>query len=93
MIDFMPGDSYTLFSPYKIILLGVNPYPVSTKKIDGHVVTLAMFRLDETHPCEKRMTNKDGLCVPEFPASLDFREFGTGSGLLCAYASLSLVGM
>lgn len=90
-IDFMPSDSYTFFSPYKISLLDVSPYPISTKKFDDHIATLVMFSLDGTPPCEKHMTVKDGLCVPESPTPLDFRESGAGLSLLYNYASLSLV--
>jgi len=93
MIDFMPSDSYTFFSPYKIILLDVSPYPISTKKPDDHIATLVMFSLDGKPPCEKHMTIKDGLCVPESPRPLDFRESGAGLNLLYTYASLSLVGI
>ena len=45
-IDLMPGDSYTFFLPYKIILLDVSPYPVSTEIPDEHIATLVMFSLD-----------------------------------------------
>ena len=91
MIDFMPSDAYTFFSPYKIILLDVSPYPVSTKKPDDHIATLVMFSLDGTPPCEKHMTVKDGLCVPQSPRPLDFRVSGEGLSLLYTFASLSLV--
>lgn len=93
MIDFMPSDSYTFFSPYKIILLDVSPYPISTEKPDDHIATFVMFSLDGTPPCEKRMTIKDGLCVPESPRPLDFRESGGDIGLLYAYSSLGFVGI
>ncbi len=45
-VDFMPTDSYTFFSPYKIILLDASPYPISTKKSDDHVATIVMFSLN-----------------------------------------------
>ncbi len=92
-VDFMPHDSYTFFSPYKIILLGVNPYPISTKQPDDHIVTLVMFSTDGTPPCEKHMTIKDGFCVPESPNPLDFRVSGEGLSMLYTYSSLSLVGI
>ena len=90
-IDFMPNDSYTFFSPYKIILLDVSPYPISTEKPDDHTVTFEMFSLDGTPPCEKHMTIRDGLCVPEPPRPSDFRESGEGLSLLYTFASLGLV--
>ena len=93
MVDFMPSDSYTFFSPYKIILVDVSPYPISTEKLDDHIATLVMFSLDGTPPCEKHMTIKDGLCVPGSLKPLDFRESGEGLSLLYTYASLSLVGI
>jgi len=92
-VDFMPSDSYTFFSPYKIILLDVSPYPISTEKPDDHVATLVMFSLDGKPPCEKHMTVKDGLCVPESPSPLDFRKSSNSGGMLYAYSGLSLVGI
>ena len=89
----MPHDSYIFFSPYKITLLGVNPYPISTEQPDDHIVTLVMFSTDGTPPCEKHMTIKDGLCVPESPSPLDFRVSGEGLSMLYTYASLGLVGI
>ena len=93
IIDFMPSDSYTFFSPYKTILLDVSPYPTSTEKPDDHIATLVMFGLDGKPSCEKHMTVKDGLCVPESPRPLDFRDAGESTGLLYAYSGLSLVGI
>ena len=93
MINFMPGDSYTFFSPYKIILLDVSPYPVSTQISGEHITTLSMFSLDGTPPCEKHMTIRDGLCVPKSPAPLDFRDSGTSVFAVYAYSSIGLVGI
>lgn len=92
-IDFIPSDSYTFFSPYKIILLDVSPYPVSTEKPDDYVATLVMYSLDGTPPCERHMVIREGLCVPEPPGPLDFRETGESAGSLHAYSGLSLVGI
>ena len=92
-IDFMPGDSYTFFSPYKIILLDLSPYPVSTEIPDEHIATLVMFSLDGKPPCEKYMTVKDGFCVPESPAPLDFRDSGSSMTTVYAYSSIGLVGV
>ena len=91
MIDFMPHDSYVFFSPYKIILLDVSPYPVSTQKPDDHVVTLLIQSRDEVLSCGNHMTIEDGLCVPESTGPLDFRESGDGLSLLYTFASLGLV--
>ena len=91
LVDFMPSDSYTFFSPYKIILLDVSPYPISTEKPEDHTVTLVMFSLDGTSTCEKHMTVKDGLCVPESPTPLDFRESGTSINAVYAYSGIGLV--
>ncbi len=93
IIDFIPGDSYMFFSPYKIILLDVSPYPVSTKTPEEHIATLAMFSLDGTPPCEKHMTVKDGLCLPESPTPLDFRESSTSINAVYAYSGIGLVGI
>ena len=90
-VDFMPNDSYTFFSPYKIILLDVSPYPISTEKNDDYIVTFEMFSLDGTPPCEKHMTIRDGLCIPESLKPSDFRESGEGYSLLYTFASLGLV--
>ena len=90
-VDFVLNDSYTFFSPYKIILRDVSPFPISTEKPDDHIVTLVMFSLDGTPPCEKNMTIRDGLCVPESPRPSDFRESGEGFSLLYTFASLGLV--
>ena len=92
MINFMPSDS-AFFSPYKIILLDVSPYPVSTQVSDEHIATLSMFRLDGTPPCEKHMTIRDGLCVPESPTPLDFRDSGTSVIAVYTYSSIGLVGI
>lgn len=92
-VDFMPSDSYTFFSPYKIILLDVSPHPISTEKPDDYIATLVMFGLDGKPPCEKHMVVKDGLCIPESPRPLDFRDTGESTGLLYAYSGLSLVGI
>ena len=91
IVDFMPHDSYAFFSPYKIILLDVSPYPVSTEIPDDHIATLVMFSLDGNPPCEKHMTVKDGLCVPESPTPLDFRESGTSINAVYAYSGIGLV--
>ena len=93
MVDFVPGDGYTFFWPYKIALLDVSPYPVSTYKPDDYVVTLVMYALDGSLPCEKHMTVKDGVCVSESPSPIDFRESGEGLSLLYALASLIFVGV
>ncbi len=93
MIDFMPHDSYVFFSPYKIILLDVSPYPVSTEKPEDHVVTLLMQNRDELLSCGNHMKVEDGLCVPESPRPLDFRDTGEGLSLLYTFASLNLVGI
>lgn len=90
-VDFMLNESYTFFSPYKIILLDVSPFPTSTEKSDDHIATLVLFSLDGTPPCEKNMTIRDGLCVPEPPRPSDFRESGEGFSLLYTYASLGFV--
>ena len=50
-IDFMPSDSYTFSFPYKIVLLDVSPYPISTEIPDEHIATLVMFSLDGKPPC------------------------------------------
>lgn len=92
-IDFMPSDSYTFFSPYKIVLLDVSPYPVSTEMPDEHIATLVMFSLDGKPPCEKHMTVKDGFCVPESPTHLDFRESRTSISAVYAYSGIGLVGI
>ena len=55
-VDLAPNGSYTFFSPYKIILLDVSPYPVSTKIPDDHIATLVMFSTDGTSPCENDKT-------------------------------------
>ena len=73
---------------YKIQII-----PISTEKPDDHIATLVMFSLDGKHPCQKHMTIKDGLCVPESPRPLDFRDTGESTGLLYAYSGLSLVGI
>ncbi|MCH9657625.1 hypothetical protein K0U27_02835 [archaeon] len=91
VIDFAPGDSYTFFSPYEIVLLDVSPYPTSEKIPDHHIATLAMFSLDGTPPCEKHMTIKDGLCVPESSRPLDFTDTGESTRFLYVYSSLSLI--
>jgi len=91
-VDFVPNDSYTFFSPYKIILLDVSPYPISTEKPDDHIATLILFSLDGKPPCEKHMTVKDGLCVPK-PKPSDFRVSGSNTSMLYAYSGLSLVGV
>ena len=93
MINFVPGDSYIFFSPYKITLLDVSPYPVSTEQASDHIATFAMVGLDGKPPCEKHMTVKDGLCVPESPTPLDFREYGTSINAVYAYSGIGLAGM
>ena len=93
MIDFAPGDSSTFFSPYKITLLDVSPYPVSTEQASDHIVTFVMHGLDGKPPCEKHMIVKDGLCVPESPTPLDFRESGTSIHAVYAYSGIGLVGI
>ena len=93
MIDLIPHDSYVFFSPYKVILLDVSPYPVSAQKPDDHVVTLLMQNRDEVLSCGNRMKVEDGLCVPKAPRDLDFRVSGEGLSLLYTFTSLSLVGI
>ena len=92
-VDFTLDESYTFFSPFKITLRDVSPFPISTEKPDDHIATLVMCSLDGTPPCEKKMTIRDGLCVPEPPRPSDFRESGEGFNLLYSYASLGFVGI
>ncbi len=91
--NLIPDDSPIFFSPYKIILLDVSPYPTSMETSDDHIATLAVYGLDGRPPCEKHMTVKEGLCVTESPRPLDFRESGGDVGLLYSYSSLGFVGI
>lgn len=65
IVNFMPSDSYIFFSPYKITLLDVSPYPISIEKPGNHIATLVMFSLDGKPSCEKHMVIKDGLCIKD----------------------------